>query len=457
MSNFEVDAIHVPLDLPPDRLAERIGSWPRAALLEGGASFGEAGRWSIYAAEPRLTISGHADGLASDLGRVLDLAVPGILDEVAEIPDRGPFRGGWIGYLGYDLATAFERIDRRFPADSRSPDYQFGLYDLFVGVDHRLGTATLSAYAMRPSDRVSLEARVDRWLRRLHAPHAPIEPFRVMASARPDRSRSDYLDAARRALEYIRAGDVFQVNLSHRFSARARGDLGSLRQRLREASPAPFSAYLRTGGDSAILSASPEWFYRTRGRSIVTRPIKGTRPRGTTEAEDARMVEDLRVSPKDRAELAMIVDLERNDLGRVCEYGSVRVTEAMSVETYAQVHHLVATIEGRIRPQVATMEVISAMFPGGSITGAPKVRAMQIIDELETNRRGVYTGAIGYLSRGASAFNIAIRTMVAEGGRITYQVGGGIVADSDPEAEYEETLHKGRAMREVLDAPRGMP
>src|SRR5262249_37708278 len=197
--------------------------------------------------------------------------------------------------------------------------------------------------------------------------------------------------------------------------------------------------------------ASPEWFYQTRGDRIVTRPIKGTRPRGRTPEEDARLAAELAAAPKDAAELTMIIDLERNDLGRVCQYGSVVVQARPRVESFAQVHHLVATVEGRLKPGVRPGEIIRAVFPGGSITGAPKIRAMQIIDELEPNQRGLYTGAIGYLSRGGtSGFNIAIRTILVEGDRASYQVGGGIVADSDPQAEYEETLAKGRGMQRVL-------
>jgi para-aminobenzoate synthetase component 1 len=259
----------------------------------------------------------------------------------------------------------------------------------------------------------------------------------------------------RRVLEYIAAGDVYQVNLSQRFSSRGSFDPLELYLRLRDRSPAPFAAFLRWR-DLAVVSASPEWFYQTRGDQIVTRPIKGTRPRGRTEDDDARLAAELAASPKDRAELTMIVDLERNDLGRVCRYGSVVVRDALRLESFAQVHHLVATVEGRLRPGVGPTDVLRAMFPGGSITGAPKIRAMQIIDELEPHCRSLYTGAIGYLTRGgSSAFNIAIRTILVEGDRASYQVGGGIVADSEPEAEYEETLAKGRALRAVLEGQGG--
>jgi para-aminobenzoate synthetase component 1 len=252
-------------------------------------------------------------------------------------------------------------------------------------------------------------------------------------------------------LEYIAAGDVFQVNLSQRFTAVGRTDPLELYLRLKQVSPAPFAAYLHWQ-DLAVVSASPESFFQTRGDTVVTRPIKGTRPRGSSPDEDGRLAADLLASPKDRAELTMIVDLERNDLGRVCEYGSVVVRDPLTIESFAQVHHLVATIEGRVRAGIGPVDVIRAIFPGGSITGAPKIRAMEIIDELEPNRRGLYTGAIGYLSRGGSSgFNIAIRTILVEGDRASFQVGGGIVADSDPEAEYEETLAKGRGMLAALD------
>jgi para-aminobenzoate synthetase component 1 len=225
--------------------------------------------------------------------------------------------------------------------------------------------------------------------------------------------------------------------------------------RLKKTSPAPFAAFLRFD-DLAVVSASPEWFYQTRGERLVTRPIKGTRPRATDPSDDARLADELRASPKDRAELTMIVDLERNDLGRVCQYGSVVVREPMTVESFAQVHHLVATVEGTLRATVGPVDVIRALFPGGSITGAPKIRAMEIIDELEPTQRSLYTGAIGYLSRGGtSAFNIAIRTILVEGDRASFQVGGAIVADSNPEDEYEETLVKARGMLAVIDPGQG--
>jgi para-aminobenzoate synthetase component 1 len=338
------------------------------------------------------------------------------------------------------------------------PDVRFSLHDAAIVVDHAAGTAEFFAADLLDEGRSALERRWETWDHALRETPAP-SGIAWLRPPRPASSRDDYLAAVRKALDYIRAGDVFQVNLSQRFSSEGvagpmgRPDPLTLYLRLKSRSPAPYAAFLRWK-DLAIAGASPELFYETHGRSIVTRPIKGTRPRGESAEEDERLIRELRASIKDRAELTMIVDLERNDLGRVCEYGSVKVLEPGAIETFAQVHHLVATVEGRLRDGVGPVDVVRAVFPGGSITGAPKIRAMEIIDELEPTRRGVYTGAIGYYGvGGSSAFNIAIRTMLIEDERVHYQVGGGIVADSDPEAEYEETLHKGHGLRLAIEGP----
>jgi para-aminobenzoate synthetase component I len=454
-----------PIDLAPERLASRIGSWAGPALLEGGSGLGQAGRWSILAARPRRVLesadgtsfrwSGGSPDLESDrdalrgleaLTRQYRLAGP----SESPGPDPPPFQGGLIGYLGYDLAPILERLPRRATPDSRLPALRFGLYDTFVLVDHRIGTTELWAVDLLDEGRSNLEGRWSRWesdLREIEAPRART----VLGPPRPDRSREQYLGAVREVLGYIKAGDIYQANLSQRFVARGDPDPLELHRRLKAISPAPYAAFLGWD-DLAIISASPELFYRTEADRIVTRPIKGTRPRSADPIEDARLADELATSIKDRAELTMIVDLERNDLGRVCRFGSVQVAEPWAVESFEQVHHLVATIEGRLRSGVGPIDLIRSMFPGGSITGAPKIRAMEIIDELEPHRRSVYTGAIGYLSRcGLSAFNIAIRTVLVEGDRLSYQVGGGIVADSDPALEYAETLHKARGMLQLLE------
>jgi para-aminobenzoate synthetase component 1 len=280
---------------------------------------------------------------------------------------------------------------------------------------------------------------------------APAPAAVVEGPARPCIEKSAYLDAVRRAVEYIYAGDVFQVNYAHEFRAPLRGDPLALYLRLREHNPAPYGAFLDLGAACAVLSTSPELFLELSGARVWTRPIKGTRPRGATEAEDLELIEELRRSEKDTAELAMIVDLERNDLGRVCTPGSVAVVEEARIESYASVHHRVATVIGELERGRDRADLIAATFPGGSITGAPKIRAMEIIDELEVGRRGPYTGSIGILTdSGGMALNIAIRTAVVADGMVRLHVGGGIVADSDPEAEHEETLDKGRTLFEAL-------
>ena len=459
-----------PIDLPADSLAPRIGSWPGPALLESGPGFGAAGRWSILAAYPRLVFERDrrdrganpksGDGALKDLDdllRRLDLAGPVAPSD----PDSPPFQGGLIGYFGYDVAPWIERLPRRPRPDlpgglaahrPRMPAVRFALHDTFVTVDHATGAAELWAFDLLGEGAAATERRRDDWRAALDRPAPAHRSPGLKSAPEGNFTREAYLEAVRRSLDYIAAGDIFQVNLSQRFAARLGGvDPLDLYLRLKARSPAPFAAFLGWG-DSAIVGASPESFYQVRGDHIVTRPIKGTRPRGATAEEDARLIRELTTSPKDRAELTMIVDLERNDLGRVCRYGSVRVTEPLVVESFAQVHHLVATVEGRLRPGVGPIDVVRAVFPGGSITGAPKIRAMEIIDELEPTLRGPYTGAVGYFSRGGtSAFNIAIRTMLVERDVVSYQVGGGIVADSEPGAEYEETLHKARGMREVIE------
>jgi aminodeoxychorismate synthase component I len=265
---------------------------------------------------------------------------------------------------------------------------------------------------------------------------------------RPGLERNEWVQRVRRAHDYIAAGDIYQVNLTHTLSAVWPADAAAFYPRLRSASPAPFSCFLRLG-DTTVLSTSPECFLSIDGRRIVTRPIKGTRPRRGDD--DAAAARELLSSPKERAELVMITDLERNDLGQVCQYGSVRVTGLCELETFAQVHHLVSTVEGRLRDDVTPVQAVRACSPGGSITGAPKKRAREIIAELEPSPRGIYTGALGFFrADGRACFNIAIRTLVVRGGHATYGVGAGIVADSDPVLEYEETLHKAAGLAAAL-------
>jgi para-aminobenzoate synthetase component 1 len=454
--------------MAPRFLTDRIGSWSESALLEGGPGLGDAGRWSILGARPRRIFESVDGSSFHWQGGSLDLETDGdALEALALVArrfglagsaesaeaDPSPFQGGLIGYFGYDLAPRLERLPRRVSSDSRLPCLRFGLYDTFVLVDHLEGTSELRAVDFFEEGPEALEERLDRWQRDLKEPPGP-RSGSSLSAVRAEISRDDYRRAVGQTLEYINAGDIYQANLSQRFTATGTIDPLDLYQKLKAVSPAPFAAFL-AWDDLAILSASPELFYRTEADRIITRPIKGTRPRSLNPIEDARLAAELIASVKDQAELTMIVDLERNDLGKLCRFGTVQVTDPWRVESFEQVHHLVATIEGRLRSEIGPIDIVRAVFPGGSITGAPKIRAMEIIDELEPNRRSAYTGAIGYFSLGGlSAFNIAIRTMLVEGDRVSYQVGGGIVADSDPEMEYLETLDKARGMSQVLEACR---
>ncbi len=391
-----------------------------------------------------------------------------------------PFAAGAVGYLGYDLRHFIERLPATATDDLGAPDMALGFYDTALVADHQTRRAWVAAADLGAPGRPDAEHRAGELFERLSAgapaggggppgretqrPREHAAPLGLARGAlsQAERApeiacnftRSDYLRAIERAKDYIAAGDIFQVNLSRRFEARISISAPELYLRLRRINPAPMAAYLG-GDDFAVVSASPERFLRVRGGRVETRPIKGTRPRGRTPEEDAALARELLRSEKDAAELAMIVDLERNDLGRVCSYGTVRVTRPKALESFPTVHHLVATVVGRLHAGCDRTELLKATFPGGSITGAPKIRAMQIIDELEPTRRSVYTGAIGYLGfDGGMDLNIAIRTFLVRGDRAWFQAGGGIVADSQPESEYDETTQKARALIEAVAAGR---
>ncbi len=360
-----------------------------------------------------------------------------------------PFVGGAVGYFAYDLARFVERLPDTAVADIPIPEMHFAFYDAVAGFDHQARNWHVSSVDM------GVPGAADRRKRLVSAIEhpAPLPAFQPVSAhgLRSNFTRTAYLAAVRKAMNYIAAGDIFQVNLSQRFEAQTDAAPLELYAALRSVNPAPFACYLPTDA-GAILSSSPERYLRLTGRRVETRPIKGTRPRrARDEAFNDRMRRELLASAKDRAELTMIVDLERNDLGRVCSYGSVRVTEPIVLEEYPTVYHLVATVEGDLHPRHDIIDLIKATFPGGSITGAPKIRAMEIIGELEPTKRSVYTGNIGYIGfDGAVDLNIAIRTMILARGRVYLQAGGGIVADSEPEAEYQETLDKARAMLQAL-------
>jgi para-aminobenzoate synthetase component 1 len=412
------------------------------------------------------------------LDRVETLLEPFRTSPLADVP---PFQGGAAGYIGYDWGAALERVPRARCDDLAAPDLLLGLYDWVIAWDHAASRAWIistgmpergKAAALRAATRlewVKQRARaapdtqgLPERLRLFVADGDPARPARHSAPSYPvpgvpgvrsNFTREGYMDAVARVIEYIRAGDIFQANLSQRLEAPLQGTPLALYERLRRRNPAPFAAFLDFGG-VVVASSSPERFLRVQpdGR-VETRPIKGTRPRGVGPEHDAALAAALAESEKDRAENVMIVDLLRNDLSRVCRPGTVRVPELFALEHYATVHHLVSTVVGNLPPEHDAVDVLRAAFPGGSITGAPKVRAMQIIAELEPTARGPYCGAIGYLSTGGALdTSIVIRTYLVPGGGgdVYFQVGGGIVADSDPEQEYRETLDKAQGLIAAL-------
>jgi len=448
----------------------------------------QLGRYSFLSADPARVV--RSKGAKTEIGgpalgwTPVDsdplLAVREMLAPFAVAPVSGlpPFQGGALGYVGYDYGAALERLPAARHDDLAIPDVILGLYDWAIAWDHRLRTAwvistglpeTGTAREVRACERLAMvrerlggPARQAPRVSPVPAPpdEAPSYPVLGAEGAEALGLRSTfthrgYLDAVTRVRDYIVAGDIFQANLSQRFQAPLAEPPFELYARLRRANPAAFAAYLDLG-EVRVMSASPERFLRLseNGRHVETRPIKGTRPRGLGPMHDAALGRALAESDKDRAENVMIVDLLRNDLSRVCKPGTVRVPELFALEQHPTVHHLVSTVVGELEPSADAIDLLRAAFPGGSITGAPKVRAMEIIAELEPSRRGVYCGSIGYLSTtGAMDTSIVIRTYLALRGRVYFQAGGGIVADSDPELEYRETLDKARALIAALAGP----
>jgi para-aminobenzoate synthetase component 1 len=373
-----------------------------------------------------------------------------------------PFIGGAVGYFSYDLCHFIERLPSAAIDDLQLPECYFGFYDLIFAFDNQQGKAYIISTGfpeMREHERMERAAqRLNEMKDKLaemsrHYTETPLTPvsFPVPTSLKGGFTHQEYVTAVEKARQYIIDGDIFEVNLSQRFEAKLSITPYELYKRLRQINPAPFACYL--GFDEvSVVSASPERFLRIRGDWVETRPIKGTRPRGKTPEEDEALAKELLGSAKDRAENIMIVDLERNDLGRVCRFGTVKVTELAILEVFPTVFHLTSTVVGRLREGKNGIDLLKASFPGGSITGAPKVRAMEIIDELEPTRRSVYTGNIGYLSfNGDLDLSIVIRTFLAKGRKAYFQVGGAVVYDSDPEVEYQETLDKARALVNAIN------
>jgi para-aminobenzoate synthetase component 1 len=375
-----------------------------------------------------------------------------------------PFAGGIVGYLGYDHGLYQEKIRPHAKDDLKLPDAVWGFYDRVLTIDHHTRKLHVTSCGWPEKNKAAREKRaaarledVERALARPFAPLSLEQPFRDSFKGPSDFAsnftKDEYLATVRKVLDHIAAGDIYQLNLSQRFTYDTGGenvDPLEIYRSLRQLSPVSFGGYFAAGA-LKLISNSPEMFLRLRGRSVQARPMKGTRPRGSEIVEDRRLRNEIEQSAKDKAELLMITDLERNDLGKVCDYGSVRVKEMRAIEEYKYVFQATSSVEGTLRADKDCFDLIEACFPGGSITGCPKIRAMEIIEELEPTRRGPYTGSMGYIDfAGNMDLNILIRTLVHTGDKIHFQVGGGIVADSTPEGEYEETLVKARALRACL-------
>jgi para-aminobenzoate synthetase component I len=466
----------------PDALAARLRGEPGLILLRSQVFESPHARYSFVAARPFLTfrsfgsrceLSNSSTVQYGNPWRLLDSLMSRfeLLDEI-DLPFP---LGGCFGYWGYDLKNFVEpRLPRRAAQDLELPDAHVGFYDSLVVFDHRLGkqwiiSTGLNADGERCPSRAA--TALEWWKARLAGTICPEQLPQAAEVAPSPReqsssqtsaisvsvSRQQYLAAVQQAQELIRLGVIYQVNLAQRFAVACASTGWELYERLSAVSPAPFSAFVDCG-EFQMVSSSPELFLRLSGSQILTRPIKGTRARSSDPTRDAQLTYELQTSPKEMAELVMITDLLRNDLGKVCEFGSVQVPELVRLERYAHVQHLVSTVEGQLRPGVSHFEAFASCFPGGSITGAPKIKAMEIIDELEPIARGPYTGALGYLGfNRESQLSILIRAAIRKEATAYFYAGAGIVADSNPEAEYDETLAKAGGFFETINRIRATP
>jgi para-aminobenzoate synthetase component 1 len=446
-------------------LFEAVADEPWSMLLDSGAAGSVRGRYDIIVADPSVALTTWGDWTTIERRDATERSaadpfalVRAELGAVAEPPGAVPFAGGALGYFGYDLARRLETLPRCAADAEAIPDMAIGVYDWALVVDHDRGRTCLAATGRDARTAARWHELVERFAA---PPTAVRSAYRVPGEARANFDPAGYRRAFERLRGYLRAGDCYQVNLAQRFAVEAHGDPWAAFRRLRTINPAPFAAYLNIP-EVRVLSVSPERFLQVDADGQVeTRPIKGTRPRAREPEADRGLAESLVSSPKDRAENVMIVDLLRNDLGRVCRPGSVRVPDLFAIESFPTVHHLVSTITGELAPGHHALDLLRACFPGGSITGAPKVRAMEIIEGLEPHRRGVYCGSIGYIGfDGAMDTNIAIRTLVHSGDVARFWAGGGVVIDSEAEAEYQETFDKAAAMlallREAADTGRAV-
>jgi len=450
-------------------LFELFRRQPYCFFLDSSMDPQKLGRYSFMGADPFLIVSSRGrkitlkDGATeiSINGNPFDILGEKLAAYRLETRDAPvPFTGGAVGYLSYDLLHFIEKVPSKAISDIRVPESYLGFYDLVLARDNLLGKTYIVSTGFPETDETRRLKRAHERLKEFKTRLAemPVTAAPAVSNAIPGKmtlhgnfTHENYVRAVARARQYIIDGDIFEVNISQRFQTVLTIPPWELYVRLRNINPAPFASYLDFN-DVAIVSASPERFLRVNGDYVETRPIKGTVRRGRTPEEDNEQAKELLGSIKDHAENMMIVDLERNDLGRICRYGTVKVTELAILETFPTVHHLTSTVVGRLREGKNSIDLLKVAFPGGSITGAPKIRSMEIIDELEPTRRSVYTGSIVYFSfNGNMDTNIVIRTFIIKGKQAYFQVGGAVVYDSDPESEYRETIDKGRALINALN------
>ena len=443
-------------------LFARIRHKPWAMLLDSGQPHSQYGRYDILVADPFVTLrnienTGSAtaktqteifkDGQLSTSHEDPFALLNSLLAPYQAVAGDLPFSGGAVGYFAYDLMRQLERLPQHNAVDATIPHMMVGIYDWCVLVDHHLKTACLVSNGFE-------QATHDHWPELCALFDAPAAAengsFSISTAISSNMDFSQYAQAFNKVKDYITAGDCYQVNLAQRFSAQAQGDSWPAYLKLREISPAPFMAYMNFG-DLQVLSGSPERFLQVVSGVVETRPIKGTRPRSADAILDQQYADELQASVKDKAENLMIVDLLRNDISKSCAVGTVKADQLFQLQSFANVHHLVSIIRGVLQPAKTALDLLRGCFPGGSITGAPKLRAVEIIEELEPHRRGVYCGAIGYIGfDGNMDTNIAIRTAVYAAGEISFCAGGGIVADSVLEHEYVETLDKAASLLKTM-------
>ena len=465
----------VSVSVPPYLLVQAFKEEPSPFFLDSGNDYKELGGYSYMGSSPFLEATAYSNQLElywpnRSHREVIPLEKSECFDFLNKAHSKYqvlnspfPFSGGAVGFLSYDLKNEIESLPNSAENDLKLPLWRFAWYDGIVIYDHSRRNYWITACGIDEDGTCHADlahARIEHLEQILFSfvpeQFSELETFdnqstQPQSIIEPSVSHQQYLIDLKRVIDYIYAGDIYQANLTQRFSVAWKGDAWELYSQLHRQNPSPFAAFLPYS-DFQVLCSSPERFIRIQQDGIIeTRPIKGTRPRGDSPSEDRLQAEELQNSPKDRAELTMIIDLERNDLGRICEFGTVKVRDLIALEKYPTVWHLASTITGQLLEGLKPSDILQAVFPGGSITGAPKIRAMEIIEELEPHKRGLYTGSIGYMGfDGAWDLNIVIRTIFLKDGKAYVHVGGGIVADSLPESEYYETLDKAKALFRVL-------